>query len=64
MNGPLVRALARIARPTPAQEWLESIDFDALKAKWAAQEAAETTEYLNEVARRSAERVRAVLGEA
>ena len=61
MNGPLVRALARIARPTPAQEWLDSIDFDALKAKWAAEE---TAEYLNEVARRSGERVRAVLGEA
>lgn len=61
MNGPLVRALARIARPTPAQEWLESIDFDALKAKWAAEE---TAEYLNEVARRSGERVRTILGEA
>ncbi len=47
--------------PTPAQAWLASLDFPALKAKWAAEEAAE---YLNEVARRSGERVRTILGEA
>jgi len=48
---------------TPTQEWLHSLDFDALKAKWAREEAAETTEYLNELARRSGERVRTILGE-
>ena len=37
MNGPLVRALARIARPTPAQEWLAQTRpiTPELKAAWA-----------------------------
>lgn len=55
--------LDAINKHTPVTTWLDSLDFDALKAKWAEQEAAETTEYLNELARRSGERVRAVLGE-
>jgi hypothetical protein len=44
MNGGLsqyARVLDSIERPTPNQTWLASIDFDALKAKWAAEDAAE-----------------------
>lgn len=32
-------ALALLDSTTPNQDWLMSIDFDALKAKWAAEEA-------------------------
>lgn len=56
----VMNCLDAITAPTPTQTWLSAIDFPALKAKWAAEE---TAEYLNEVARRSGERVRAVLGE-
>jgi hypothetical protein len=41
MNGGLsqyARVLDSIERPTPNQTWLASIDFDALKAKWAAED--------------------------
>lgn len=31
-----------IQRPTPNQAWLASIDFEALKAKWAAEDEALT----------------------
>jgi preprotein translocase subunit SecB len=44
MNGGLsqyVRVLDSIERATPNQTWLASIDFDALKAKWAAEEEQE-----------------------
>ena len=27
-----------LTQPTPDMDWLASIDFDALKAKWAAEE--------------------------
>jgi hypothetical protein len=34
-----LHALALMGITTPNQTWLASIDFDALKAKWAAEDA-------------------------
>jgi len=36
-----LHALALMGITTPNQTWLLAIDFDALKAKWAAEDAAE-----------------------
>lgn len=60
----VMNCLDAITAPTPAQTWPASIDFPALKAKWAAEEAAENAAYHNELARRWKVRCAAVLGEA